>query len=360
MSSWTFDYIGAGDIELRVVLALAALSLVVTLGLLLQVFALRARAVRQLAVRAEVVARWRPLLLQAAAGDDVTPPPLSARERAPFLLLWNQMQDGLRGRAHDGLNRLASNMELHALARRLAARGSGGLRLLGLITLGHLGRTSDWERLTDLLDDPRSFISMAAARALLQIDAPRAAPLVLDQFLARIDWPVPRLGTLLREAGPEAISFALAQRLLESDAPQQLRLLPLARVTEAPGRGSAVEAMLRISTDPAVLAATLQQVHGPASRPRVRELTRHADWQVRSYAALALGRVGDASDRARLVELLSDREWWVRYRAAHALLALPGFDPEALAALQADLRDRYALDMLEQVIAERGYARGMP
>jgi hypothetical protein len=355
--SWISE-IAAGDLELRIVAALAGITLVVTLGLMLQVLALRARSTRLRAEQAEVVKRWRPLLLLAAVGDDeakVVLPPLSRREQAPFLLLWNQMQDGLRGRAHAGLNTLASRLGLHDIARRYAAHGSGGERLLGLNTLGHLARSDDWERLAALLDEPRSFISLAAARALLQIDALAAAPLVLDQFLARSDWPVPRLGTLLREAGADAIGFALAQRLLETDPAQQVRLLPLARVTEAPGRGSVIEAVLAIATDRSVLAAALQQVHGPASHARVRELAGHADPQVRSYAALALGRIGSAADLPTLVELLSDRDWWVRYRAAQALQHLPGAGSGVLDTLRSQVDDAYARDMIDQVIAERAY-----
>lgn len=361
MSSWISDSL-AGHLALRAALALGCLALLVTLGLTLQVLAMRALASRRLSAQRATVARWRPLLLGAASGDAVPrpAPPLARRERVPLLLLWINMQDGLRGRAHEGLNALAAQMDLPALARRYAARRSGGRRLLGLRTLGHLGRAEDWGQLVALLDDPRSQVSLAAARALLRVNAQRAAPLVLDQFLGRTDWPVPRLGTLLREAGADAIGFALAERLLESLPAQQVRLLPLARVTEAPGRGSVIEALLTVATAPAVLSATLQQVHGPATRARVELLCSHPDWQVRSYAALALGRLGDARERKLLISMLSDREWWVRYRAAQALLELPGTDAVAVAALRVALTDRYARDMVSQVAAERGFAAATP
>lgn len=355
MFSWISD--PSGSDELRLVLVLGLLSMVVTVGLLLQVLALRARSRRRQAVQARVVARWRPLLLRAAAGDEEQPPALPRREREPLLLLWNQMQDGLRGSAHEGLNRFAAALGLPALARRAALRGGGSRRVLGLHTLGHVRDPADWDILAALLPQPRSFVSLAAARALLQIDARRAAPLVLDEFLARTDWPVPRLGTLLREAGADAIGLALSDRLLDQPPAQQVRLLPLARVTEAPGRGSVIEGVLARATDTGVLAVSLQQVHGPASLRRVRELCTHADWHVRSFAALALGRLGGAPERAQLIAMLADREWWVRYRAAQALLGLPGVDELAARALAAGLTDRYARDMLRQVLAEREYAQ---
>jgi HEAT repeat protein len=356
VSSWTSD-LTADHLALQAALALGAIALVVTVGLTLQVLAMRALATRRRAAQLAAVQRWRPLMLRAAAGDSIVePPPLGRAERVPVLLLWNRMQDGLRGRAHDGLNALAAQLGLPALARRYAAQRRGRQRLIGLRTLGHLGQMQDWERLIGLLDHPRSQVSLAAARALLRVNAQRAAPFVIDQFLARSDWPVPQVGTLLREAGADAIGFALAQRLLDSPPAQQVRLLPLARVTEAPGRGSVVDTVLEMATEPAVLSATLQLVHGPAIRPRVEVLCSHPDWQVRSYAALALGRLGDAGDRKLLISMLSDREWWVRYRAAQSLLQLPGFDHVAALALRSALTDRYARDMVGQVLAERSLA----
>jgi HEAT repeat protein len=70
-------------------------------------------------------------------------------------------------------------------------------------------------------------------------------------------------------------------------------------------------------------------------------------------AAKALGRIGERADTARLVQLLADREWWVRYRAAQALVELPWLKRAELAALASGLEDRYAADMLAQVMAEQ-------
>jgi hypothetical protein len=347
------------SLALRVALALGAIALVVTLGLTLQVLGMRALAVRGRRAHDATVARWRPLLLAAAAGEAVRPLPLLRRERDAVMLLWNRLQDGLRGRSHDDLNSFAAALGLGTLARRHAAGRGGGKRLIGLRTLGHLGSPDDWDRMLALLADPRSQVSLAAARALLRVDAKRAAGPVIDEFLARSDWPVPRLGTLLREAGADAVGWALADRLLDRPPSEQVRLLPLARVTEAPGRGSVIEAVLARASEPAVLSAALQQVHGPGSLRRVIELCAHTDWQVRSYAALALGRLGDAGERARLVKMLGDREWWVRYRAAQALLGLPGVDPVSVRALHAGLQDRYARDMIRQVAAERAFTEAL-
>ena len=55
---------------------------------------------------------------------------------------------------------------------------------------------------------------MRAARALLQIDAQATVPLVLDEYLSRDNWSAPRVATLLREAGADAVGPPLTERLL--------------------------------------------------------------------------------------------------------------------------------------------------
>jgi HEAT repeat protein len=74
---------------------------------------------------------------------------------------------------------------------------------------------------------------------------------------------------------------------------------------------------------------------------------------VRLQAARALGHIGDASDLPRLQGMLCDSQWWVRYRAAQALSRLPGLDHEGMQRIRAAQNDRFACDVLDQVMAER-------
>lgn len=347
------------DFELRVALGVAAIALVVTVGLTLQVLAMRLSGARSEARRRDLRARWRPVLLRAAAGEDelVDAQPLRRDEALEVLLLWNQLQDSLRGSAHEGLNRLASRMGAYVIARRWAASRRPPLQVLGVMTLGHFGRPVDWPLLLAALGDPRSYLSLAAARALLQIDARAAVAPVLDQYMARNDWSVARVGTLLRDAGGEAVGPALVERLLAGTPAQQLKLLPLAHLATDTYGGPVVQQVLERASDPGVLGLALQLVQGQVSLERARALLGHPDWEVRAQAALALGRVGQPIDRARLIALLSDREWWVRFRAAQALVTMPGIEVRTLRVLHAALEDRYARDMLTQVMAEREIGR---
>jgi len=341
------------DLELQLALAIGASALIVALGIVAQVLAMRVRNLQRARDVAAAQTTWRPLLAKAALGELPELPALRGRaERADVLLLWNQMQDGIRGSAHDGLNRLADRLDFHATASKWIARGSLSNRVLGLATLGHLGRDEDVPALQAALHDPQALVSIAAARALLQVDAAAAAPMVLDEYLGRGDWPAARVGTLLRDAGADAVAPALMDRLLSATGDAQLRLLRLLRFAESPRMGSVLQQLVERSDDAQVLSVALRQLHGPDALARVRELAQHADALVRSAAAVALGNMGTLADRPLLTALMADRDWWVRYRAAQAVVALPGSDRVSLAALRAGLRDRFARDMLDHVCAE--------
>jgi HEAT repeats len=343
------------EFELQLAFAVGAMSLVVAVGLALQVLLMRVRSQRRLLEIAALHARWRPLLARAALGEPrpQSLPAVARRERAPLLLLWNQLQDGLRGSAHEGLNQLAERLGLHHDARRWAEHGSLSKRVIGLATIGHLGQPEDWRALHRALADPRPLVSLGAARALTQIHPGHAAPAVLEQYLRRPDWPASRVGTLLRHAGGEAVAPPLTALLLAAPPEAQLRLLPLLRFAESPTTGSVLYRLIETSPDPRVLSAALRQVHGPQALVRVRALATHADALVRSAAAVALAHVGSVADRPLLAALMSDRDWWVRYRAAQAQLRLPGSDEVVIGALYEALQDRYARDMLDHVRAER-------
>jgi HEAT repeat protein len=270
------------------------------------------------------------------------------------MMMWLRLQDGLRGSAHENLNRLAEGLCFRddALRWARAYHGDIALRVLGLVTLGHLGKRDDAALLRSALDEPLAMISLGAARALLQVNAEAYAPTVLDECLRRPDWPVPRVGTLLREAGAQAVAKPLIDRLVQGTADDQKRLLPLLRFAESPHGASPLHRVVEQSSDPQVLSIALRQLHGPDSLQRVRALCEHAEPLVRSAAAQALGQIGLADDRKRLEAMMSDRDWWVRYRAAQAQLKLPGTDVAAVIALRRRLTDRFARDALDHVCGE--------
>lgn len=332
------------------------MALALTLAMAGLVIVMRAHAVRAARRHAAALAKWRPPLVRAAAGEIVDPPRLPASECLSVLVLWNQMQESLRGESHDRLNVLGERLGLYTLARQLEVSRNLAPRVLGHATLGHFANVSDWARLDQGMQELHTPASLAAARALLRIDAGAAAPQVLERYLAHDDWPSPRVGTLLRESPHQAISASFVQRLLDGSLYERLRLLPLLRFAEVPNIDSVLDRLVRSSREPQVLSIALRQLHGPAALPNVRQLALHDDPLVRSAAAQALGRIGTDEDQDLLLQMMSDANWWVRYRATQALLGMPRVGADDVVQLRRTVSDRYARDMLDHVMAERGLA----
>lgn len=341
---------------LRVALAIGLAALATTLALVLQVGAMRMALRRRDAASTATRARWRPLLLRCALGEPVSLPKLAAKERLVFLLLWNQVADSLRGPSHDLLRRVIVQLDLQVLARRWLLARSAQRQLLGVLTLGHMGDSVDWSSLQQRLSDPRTYMSIAAVRALLQVDASRAVDLVLDEVERRPDWPVSRLAGLLREAGAEHVFEPLLGRLLRARVAPTPQLVRLVAAVDSVRASAAMVYLMQHSDDPELLSMCLQHVQTQAGLLRARELARHPLWWVRVQAAAALGRLGNQDDHMLLVVLMSDPNWWVRYRAAGAFVRMPGLTPGAITALGDGLVDAYARDILRQALAEAGLA----
>jgi hypothetical protein len=175
---------------------------------------------------------------------------------------------------------------------------------------------------------------------------------------AREDWPVARVVAMLQECAEGRIGPSLAAALIEelrSGGAALPRLLRLLRAAPAEALRGAVLQVLALAQAPETLAGALDALWHPEDAAHARRLVAHPEWFVRLAAAKALGRIGTAEDEPRLTALLGDPSWWVRYRAAQSLAALPGMGKAALEALrQAPGMDRFAADILGQVIAEQG------
>jgi hypothetical protein len=332
--------------------ATGVVSVALSAALVVQVLRMRRRLARRNRRRDAVLATWRPLLFDVAAGGSPPLPPLARGDEDAFLLLWVQLQDGIRGAPLARLAAAGEAVGAHALARRrIGGRDALG-RVLALRTFGHLGRREDWGEVLPWLDDPRAYLSLAAARALVRIDPERAPDEILGRLVDRVDWPVPLFAGVLADASRARLSARLGELCATLPPPAVVRLMPLASLVDEPVVHRILGGLLDSAQDAEVLAAALRHVRSPALLPAVRRAAVHERWSVRVQAAAALGRVGEARDRDRLVEMLRDPEWWVRYRAAQALAARPFASPDELVAFAAHLGDRFARDIVRQALAE--------
>ncbi|HSD18991.1 MAG TPA: HEAT repeat domain-containing protein [Anaeromyxobacter sp.] len=336
----------------RVAWATGLLCVAVSAALVLQVLRMRRRLARRKRRAEAVIATWRPLLFEVVAGGSPRLPPLASAEEDAFLLLWLQLLDAIRGAPRANLAAVGETVGAHALAHR-RIRGTDAVgRILALRTLGYLRRPDDRAEVLRWLDDPRAYVSLAAARALVHLDPDGSADDILPRLATRTDWPIPLFASVLEETSRSRLSARFRALCGELPAPILVRVLPLASLVDAPIVDEILSWLLDPERDPEVLAAALRHVRGPALLPAVRRTAVHERWSVRVQAAAALGRVGEPADGELLLQMTRDPEWWVRYRAAQALAAGPFAAPEEIVARAAHLRDRFARDMVRQVLAE--------
>lgn len=324
-----------------------------SLLMLAAVFLLRLRLVLRLRRERRHAAQWQPLLAECVYAVPATLPQVPRDLRYHFMKLWNHHHESLEGSARSNLETLARELGLDVMARGMLRKSDLRQRLIAIITLGHLGDRECWPRLRELVSDPSPMLSLAAARALLDIDARATLAWLVMVMAAREDWPLARLVAMLKEAGPEQTTAPLVAALQAAGSPAQtVRLLRMMEVAHSGPAGAAAARIVRDSGDPEVVAAGLRLLGDPRDLELARSCAVHASWVVRVAAARLLGRIGEPGDRRLLAGMLGDSHWWVRYHAARALTALPFTSLVELEKIRSTLEDRFASDMLAQAIAE--------
>jgi hypothetical protein len=329
--------------------------------LLLAIIALRVILASRQQREQRVVAHCRPLLLQALEREVPDIPEMRKSERIIVLHLWRQLHESLRGPALEKLNSIALRCGFDALARGLLASHNVRDQLLGIATAGLLRDRNTWDAVNRYVAFPNPVLSLAAARSLLLIDPAAGLTRLMPDFSARTDWPIAGLAAMLAEVGPDRTTGPLIEAAIRcaraadaaQSAPRVLRLLELTHLGEATATARFI---LERTTDDLTIAAALRLLREPQDLPLLRRCCMHPSWIVRVQAAHGLERLGAKEDRALLVKMIGDANWWVRYRAAQALAALPFVDGDELENLRQNTTDRFAADMLTQVIAERKIA----
>jgi len=302
-----------------------------------------------------VIAAWRPLLARIAIEDDAAPalPALPAAHLPTVMEEWNALHDAVRGEPSERLNAVALKLGLDVAARRYVHARAVGRRILAIRTLGHLRDPSSWKPLQGELASANAVVSFYAAAALVQIDAQRAMPGIMNQLAERESWPGEAMARLLVDAGADVAREPIRALMLSLAPAKVPPLLPwLAHVDAVLGSEVAIELLRRHPDDAHIMAAALVVVLDPSVLPELARFAESADADVRKNLAIAYGHLGNLADTETVTRLMCDRVWWVRYRAGQALLKLKGMTADRLEAVRAHLTDPYARDMLAHVSAE--------
>lgn len=189
--------------------------------------------------------------------------------------------------------------------------------------MGHKGR-SVTHSLRAMLADPEPEVQVAAARALVDLQAHDMLPDIVST-LSRVEtYSVLRMADILMEAGQASVPALMA--FLRQPAPPRahsvaLEQLGALRAVEAEGlirecltspsmeiRAAACRAMGRIQSLEAVTALI--------------DALRDEAWQVRGQASRALGEIGDPVAVEPLLPLLGESHWWTVYNTARSLAQL--------------------------------------
>lgn len=334
-------------------IGLAATALIVTL--VLQIAGLRLRLRARQRRGSAVVARWRPVITAVLAGErPLGLPSLSRDEEVDFFKLWLHFQASLRGDARAALNWLATDLGCEGLALRMLARGDRGEQLLAILALGHLGHESAARMLQEVSMSRDRLLAVHASLALVQIDPQLAAGAMAPGLVTNVSWPVREVVTVLQGAREQCapVMNSLLKRIAPGDLPRLPQVMEGLRVAVS---GADLRRLLAHQSVE-VQIAVLRMVSDPSAREVVLSMLAHEDWRVRMHAAKALGRVGRREDVAALTVLLSDREWWVRNRSAQVIAALPFVGAADMHRLADTTTDRFAGDILRQVMAESAMA----
>lgn len=296
--------------------------------------------------------RWRPLLLETIDAFPGHLPRVKKPDWFVFLALWNQFHDSVRGPAQHRLKAVALRLRMDSAARSLLSTRDTEDRLVAVMTLGHLGDQDSWNVLESIARSHTPLLSMAALRALFLIDVSRAMTFLLSSLSARSDWPTAQLTTILEEVDSSAVTEGLVQAA-EFAIPSELpRLIALMDAADANTVASYLRQLMQTSKNEEILIACLKSRHVPGDLDILTPFMKSDSWQIRTQIARVLGAKISRGQEQMLISLLNDEVWWVRYRAAQSLARLPFFSRDELWRLRFLLTDRFAQDILDQVVAE--------
>lgn len=334
-----------------VIFLLATISMLL-IGIVVQIVIYRLILNRRTRQKNGFLSAWRPVMALTLISMPEKFPSLPAKYLSDFASEWNGLYESLVGPARQSLVEMAITVNAHLMLRELLISPQPRKRLLAVVTLGNMKDKGVWKILEALARNDRGIISLAAFRALMQIDPDLAIGKFSSLLVERHDWQQSMLAKILKESGSKVVCHALTDLALITRRESVSRVLSLLGVVKCESSGMIARTLLRKYDDPGVIVGCFKISRDPALVEYARKYVKHELVFVRINACVLLGKIGTRDDIPILLERIGDREWWVRYRAAQALVGLPYLSRDELNKIRNDMDDRYAKDILDQVFAE--------
>jgi len=321
--------------------------------LLIQVISIRIYGVYQHRSNNAGQKIWRPILAEMMQTYPENIPKLQHKHHHVFLHEWNKFYFMLRGETTKRLQKLSHQQGLDIIAKKYIQNKNMRKKLLGIVTLGHMQEYSIWGQLIDFIDSEHSILSLTAAQALIDIDNKNALAYLMPHIVKRHDWPIARVAMMLNSADSTQLTSMLAKTIEEAsteDIPHILKFLSSSCFDPAISK---ICDDLSDSDDNQIISACIKIAKDEHGLILARKHADNSEWYIRLHVATVLGRMGLQEDVDVLIKLMSDTEWWVRYRSAQSLAQMPFIHAADLKQIYDKLQDRYARDILQQVISEQ-------
>lgn len=343
------------DIALRIGIALVEVIVLLCAVIFFYTIFLRITLVYHARNKQKLINTWRPILTSAIAEIPETLPTLNTRFVEDFILEWNSLYDKVSGDCHENLTILARQLNIHKFASKMLISVHPKTRLLGVITLGNMKINSAWPILKSMASSDISVLSLAAFRALVNIDSHLALEQMFPMIMQRKDWPPTLVARVLKGTRSSEICQLLFEACEHAELSRLPGLVSYVHALNCPNSTQLFKQVLKRNVDDRVISMFLQEVSDPSALELVKHYLDSPIWHIRVHAVGALGRIASVEEIPLLEKMLSDGKWWVRYRAAQALVGLPFVKATYLESLLEKLKDRFAQDILRQAMVEKDF-----
>lgn len=352
----------ASNLLVYIIEASVGVSAVMTLALIVLLFAVRIANATRRRRREAVTARWRDVFKSAYTGEEPPDPLPPVAPKDWFIVLqlfvrFHDVRDKDKPRAHEVLPKLdafALEAGIDEYALRLLEKGDNADKILALNVLGHLREVRAMDSAVALCDDEGAELSRAAAQCALRID-PRFIDGMLELVRERGDWVRSRVETMLKEVSSEDLDPAMSRVIDTADERGKQRLLDYVRFCSPAAARVICKQVLDFAKDDETVSAALRSLAplaGENDHALALRYCKHDAPIVLLSALRVLRKCVLYSDRDLLAGLTAHRDYWVRLRAAEAVVQLYG-DTGLAQEFANEHPDRYARDAIRQALAER-------
>lgn len=335
--------------------------LFLTIFLFSLIFFLRISLLFRNTGKRRLIDTWSPIL-EACAGQEFPEavPGLREKDIESFLGLWLNYYETADENSREMLALVAMQAGLPKYLEKGLKRGAVRQKILFFYAIGALKDDSYWNDCLKGLQAENTFLSLSAARALLQLKPAQGINAVAEVLASRQDWPSARASMILMEAGMDLVSQPIARQIEKAPVEELPRLLPYLEITTSEVALPILEKYLATSSNEDVLKACLNAIPKFSSfhdTDLLLKLLKHPKATIRSAAVLALSNFLTFREGVHVADLLGDPVPMVQYCAAQALLNLPAMTEAKLLELRTLLTEPNAVDVLTRVIDEKRFRR---